>query len=91
MPAVVVDTHAIIWYLARDSALSKTAEAVLDQTSAEGHPMYVSSICLVELTYLVEKGRLPAAARQILIRSLDDPGRSTSQNRNAGFIGGAGV
>jgi hypothetical protein len=27
----------------------------------------------VELTYLVEKARLPAAARQILIRALDDP------------------
>jgi len=73
MPAVVVDTHAITWYLAKNPALSKTAEAVLDQASAEGHPIYVPSICLVELTYLVEKARLPAAAREILIRALDDP------------------
>jgi PIN domain nuclease of toxin-antitoxin system len=73
MPAVVVDTHSITWYLAKNPALSKTAEAALDQASADGHPIYVPSICLVELTYLVEKGRLPAAARQILIRALDDP------------------
>lgn len=73
MSAVVVDTHAITWYLAKSPALSKTAEAVLDQASAEGHPIYVPSICLVELTYLVEKGRLPAAAREVLIRALDDP------------------
>ena len=73
MPAVVVDTHAITWYLARNPALSKTAEAALDQASAEGHPIYVPSVCLAELTYLVEKVRLPAAARQILIRALDDP------------------
>ena len=31
------------------------------------------SICLVELTYLVEKGRLPSAARDRLIRALDEP------------------
>jgi len=73
MPAVVVDTHSITWYLAKNPALSKAAEAALDRASAEGHPIYVPSICLVELTYLVEKGRLPASARQILIRALDDP------------------
>jgi PIN domain nuclease of toxin-antitoxin system len=33
----------------------------------------VPSICLVELTYLVEKGRLPMAARDRLIQALDDP------------------
>lgn len=31
------------------------------------------SICLVELTYLAEKGRLPTAARERLIQALDDP------------------
>ena len=31
------------------------------------------SICLVELTYLVEKGRLPSVARDRLIRALDEP------------------
>jgi predicted nucleic acid-binding protein len=29
----------------------------------------------VELTYLVEKARLPAAARQVLIQAIDDPAR----------------
>jgi PIN domain nuclease of toxin-antitoxin system len=33
----------------------------------------VPSICLVELTYLVEKRRLPVAARDRLIHALDDP------------------
>jgi|ERR1700733_415015 len=73
MPAVVVDTHSITWYLSNSPALSKAAEAALDQASAEGQPIYVPSVCLVELTYLVEKGKLPEAARQILIRALDDP------------------
>jgi len=74
MSAVVVDTHDILWYLAKNPSLSKAAEAVLDRASAEGHPIYVPSICLVELTYLVEKAKLPAAARQILVRALVDPG-----------------
>jgi PIN domain nuclease of toxin-antitoxin system len=73
MPGVVVDTHAIIGYLVKNPALSKTAEAVLDQTSANGHLIYVPSICLIELTYLVEKAKLPGAARQTLLRALDDP------------------
>ena len=75
MPAVCVDTHAIVWYLAGDPRLSAKAAATLDQTTAEGEPIYVPSVCLVELTYLIEKGRVPAAARERLVRALDDPGR----------------
>jgi PIN domain nuclease of toxin-antitoxin system len=70
MPAVAVDTHIILWYLTKSPSLSRTAESVLDQASVEGYPIYVPSICLVELTYLVEKARLPASARQILTRAL---------------------
>jgi PIN domain nuclease of toxin-antitoxin system len=33
----------------------------------------VPAICLAEVTYLVEKGRLPVAARDRLIHALDDP------------------
>jgi PIN domain nuclease of toxin-antitoxin system len=71
MSAVVVDTHTIVWYLSADSRLSATA--ALDSATAAGEHIHVPSICLVELTYLVEKGRLPSAARDRLIRALDDP------------------
>ncbi|MBI1786914.1 MAG: PIN domain-containing protein [Acidobacteria bacterium] len=74
MPALVVDTHSVVWYLTKSPALSKTAESALDSATAEGHPILVPSMCLVELSYLVEKGRLPAEARQVLIDSLDHPG-----------------
>jgi hypothetical protein len=53
--------------------LSQTAMQALDLASASGEPIYVPSICLVELTYLVEKGRLPSVARDRLIRALDEP------------------
>lgn len=57
MPGLVVDTHAIIWYLAGDARLSAKAAGALDSATASGEFIHVPSICLVELTYLVEKGR----------------------------------
>jgi len=41
--------------------------------TAGGDLIHIPSICLVELTYLAEKGRLPSAAREALIEALDDP------------------
>jgi PIN domain nuclease of toxin-antitoxin system len=73
MPAVVVDTHAIVWYLSADPRLSAIAADALDSATAAGERIHVPSICLVELTYLVEKGRLPIAAWDRLIHALDDP------------------
>ncbi len=57
MPSVVVDTHTIVWYLAGDARLSRTAATVLDSATEDGDTIHVPSVCLVELTYLVEKGR----------------------------------
>ena len=73
MPAVAVDTHAIVWYLAGDPRLSARAAAALDLATSEGEPIFVPSICLVELTYLIEKNRVPAAARTRLVQAVDDP------------------
>ena len=73
MSGVTVDTHAIVWYLSRDSRPSANAANALDSATAASEHIYVPSICLVELTYLVEKGRLPAAARDRLLQALDDP------------------
>lgn len=75
MASVAVDTHAIVWYLSQDSRLSSAAHDALTAATNGGEIIHIPSICLVELTYLVEKGRLPAAARQRLIESLDDPAR----------------
>ena len=72
MPAYVVDTHTIVWYLSADSRLSVNAIVALDAASSAGERIHVPSICLVELSYLVEKGRLPTTARDRLIGALDD-------------------
>jgi len=78
MPAVVVDTHALVWYLAEPQRLSQRASDALDQASATGEPIYASAISLVELIYLIEKGRLPQAVMDRLGEALATPDAEVS-------------
>ena len=71
MGAVVADTHTTIWYLGQPERLSTAAQAALVQATQAGDPVYVASITLVEIRYLIEKGRLPSEALQRLDRALD--------------------
>ncbi|GBC78114.1 Ribonuclease VapC22 [bacterium HR08] len=73
MGSVVADTHAIIWYLAASPRLSAAALASLEATLHAGDVIYIASISIVEMIYLVEKGRLPEAALQRLGQALADP------------------
>jgi hypothetical protein len=43
MPAVVVDTHAIVWYLSVDFRLSANAPDALDSATAAGERIHVPS------------------------------------------------
>ncbi len=74
MAVVVADTHAAVWYLSNSPRLSSAAAKALDDASAAGDAILIPSISLVELTYLVEKGRIPAEARQRLVDALAEPG-----------------
>ena len=73
MATVVADTHAAVWYLTNSPRLSFAAAKALDNASAAGDSILVPSISLVELTYLVEKGRVPAEARKRLVDALAEP------------------
>jgi PIN domain nuclease of toxin-antitoxin system len=73
MGAVVVDTHTAVWYLLDSASLSPKAGAVLDETAQTGDPVYVASISLVEVVYLVEKGKLPELALERLRSVLIEP------------------
>src|ERR1700689_3770405 len=70
---LVLDTHAVVWYLQQDRRLSPRAEAEIDRALAGGHTVQLPSICLVELVYLVEKRRIPAAVAERLNQVLTDP------------------
>ena len=45
----------------------------MEATTEAGEVIFVSAISLVDLTYLVEKGRVPAAALRKLRKALADP------------------
>jgi PIN domain nuclease of toxin-antitoxin system len=61
MPAVL-DTHAAIWYLLDKKRLSETVFSLIDGAAASGVPTYISAVSLVEVVYLVDRGRIAADA-----------------------------
>ncbi len=68
MKAVVVDTHAIIWYFLESPKLSKNAIQAIEKAEK----IYISAISLVEIIYLQEKGKIPQEALQRLYQVLAD-------------------
>jgi PIN domain nuclease of toxin-antitoxin system len=74
MPAVL-DTHAAIWYLLDTKNLSQAVFSLIDGAAASGVPTYISAVSLVEVVYLVERGRIAADAFERFVRELgqDNP------------------
>jgi PIN domain nuclease of toxin-antitoxin system len=72
--AVVADTHAVLWYLSADPRLSPRAKEAMERATAEGEPIFVPTICIVEVTYLIEKNRIDAQALARLERAIHEPG-----------------
>ena len=70
MTGVVADTHSLIWYLLDDTRLSQPAGAAFDAATAADCKIYVPTICIVEMTYLVEKKRIVDEAWPLLERVL---------------------
>jgi PIN domain nuclease of toxin-antitoxin system len=50
--------------------LSETARQAIDAANQKGETLYVSALSLVELTFLVEKGRLPQIVLDTLTEEL---------------------
>jgi PIN domain nuclease of toxin-antitoxin system len=73
MIVAVADTHAIIWYLYADVRLSATAKNTIDAAINTGDMILVSAITLVEMVYLIEKGRIAAEALTRVANILGDP------------------
>jgi len=59
MSDYVTDTHGLIWYLEDSPRLGVEAKAAFDACDSGVAFIYVPTICLVELVYLCEKGRVP--------------------------------
>ncbi|MBW4515412.1 MAG: type II toxin-antitoxin system VapC family toxin [Timaviella obliquedivisa GSE-PSE-MK23-08B] len=71
MPRLVLDTHAVIWYLFADPRLSITARNLIEQIAFEGNQVAFSSITLAEIVYLGEKERIDRTTLTRLLSEVD--------------------
>ena len=73
MPDAVTDTHVLIWYLQDDARLSRKAAQYFDDCEHDEGYIRVPSICVVEIVYLSEKGRIPPDTLDRLLKDLSRP------------------
>ena len=73
MAGLLADTHAVIWYLLDSARLSPTALAKLESCREDGVKVGVASISIVEMVYLVDKGRVPPKAISLLLEGIEPP------------------
>lgn len=55
---IVLDTHALVWWLSQPARVGRKALRALDGALSEGTPIAVSSISLWEIAMLVQRGRI---------------------------------
>lgn len=58
---IVLDTHALVWWVNGDDRLSTRARELIEQTAAVGRRVLVSAISAWEIAMLVERGRVALA------------------------------
>lgn len=73
MTSLVLDTHAVIWYLLRSPRLPARVLARIQETLAAGGWVYISAVSVLDLVYLIEKSRVSRAALDRLLAVLADP------------------
>ena len=69
----VADTHTVIWYIFGNPRLSSTAKTFIDVAEANGDQIGISSITLIEMVYLIEKGRIATESFTRLATALENP------------------
>lgn len=69
MSDVIIDTHILVWWVFEPGKLSEAARAALRGAGT----LFASSISLVEICYLGEKGRLPVTHFEELVALFGDP------------------
>jgi PIN domain nuclease of toxin-antitoxin system len=78
MSDLVLDTHASIWYFSNARKLSATAKASIDKAFKDGNTIFMPTISIVEIIYLVEKRKLLPQTLPSLIHALNLPNNSFS-------------
>jgi PIN domain nuclease of toxin-antitoxin system len=79
MGAVVSDTHSLIWYLFEPRLLSPAARNAFRGAEVEPGVIYVPTICLVEIRYLIDKRVISETVfTELLLRLRDNQSAPTA-------------
>ncbi|MGH9934879.1 MAG: type II toxin-antitoxin system VapC family toxin [Blastocatellia bacterium] len=73
MSSLVTDTHAFIWYSSASPLLSVVARTELRKAEQSKSPVFVPSIVVVELRYLVEKRTITEQEYKTFVAILRNP------------------
>lgn len=76
MSSVLLDTHALIWYLEKSPRLGASARSAIKACIQGGDALYVSAVTLAEILYLDEKGRLAAGTFRRVMDEVTAPDTS---------------
>ncbi len=73
MSDCITDTHGLIWYILNSGELSLTAKNLFISTANSGGNVFVPTISLIEITYLIEKNKFQPALLTRIISRLNNP------------------
>jgi PIN domain nuclease of toxin-antitoxin system len=73
MNDILADTHTILWSLFEPAKLSAPAVQALSNSQAAGGRILICTITLIEVQYLVDKGKIAPAMLAGLWATLADP------------------
>lgn len=72
MNDVIIDTNIVIWYFSQPTLPSESAQSAIAAALSSG-AIFVASITIVELTYLIDKNKIPSDLLAALRNALDEP------------------
>lgn len=73
MSGLLLDAHALVWYLEKSNKLSEPARSAIKAAVSCGHALYVSPVSLVEILYLEEKARLGTGTLRRILEEITKP------------------
>ena len=76
MADLIVDTHTAVWYFANSPEISVSATQTIDNAIANGDAVILSAISIVEIIYLIDKGKLSQQTLNRLVQYLKLPNSS---------------
>ncbi len=76
MSDLAIDTHAAVWYFAKSPQISAIARNAVNNAIADGFVIILPTISIVEIVYLIEKGRLVPQTLTSLMQVLKLPNSS---------------